>query len=80
ASAVLYTLLGLYYYLRIANAMLIRAPMETGKLPLSLGMRFALGLTALATLVIGVFPEPFIQTVNWSLGIVQSPHVTAMVR
>jgi hypothetical protein len=43
-------------------------------------MRFALGLTALATLVIGVFPEPFIQTVNWSLGIVQSPHVTAMVR
>ncbi len=43
-------------------------------------MRFAVGLTALATIVIGVFPEPFIQTVNWSLGIAQSPHVAAMVR
>ena len=78
--AVLYALFGLYYYLRIANSMMMRAPTETGKLPLSLGMRFALGLTALATLVIGVFPEPFIQTVNWTLGIVQAPHVTAMVR
>ena len=78
--AVLYALFGLYYYLRIANAMLMRAPMETGRLPVSLGMRFAVGLTALATIVIGVFPEPFIETVNWSLGIVQSPHVAAMMR
>jgi NADH-quinone oxidoreductase subunit N len=80
ASAVFYTLLGLYYYLRIANSMLMRAPMETGRLPVSLGMRAALGLTALATIVIGVFPEPFIRTVNWSLGIVQVPHVAAMMR
>lgn len=60
--------------------MLIRAPMDAGRLPVSLGMRFALGLTALATIVIGVFPEPFIRTVNWSLGIVQTPHVAAMMR
>ena len=78
--AVLYALFGLYYYLRIANAMLMRAPTETGRLPVSISMRFAVGLTALATLVIGIFPEPFIQTVNWSLGIVQSPHVAAMMR
>jgi len=58
----------------------MRAPTEAGKLPLSLGMRFAVGVTALATIVIGVFPEPFIETVNWSLGIVQSPHMTAMMR
>ncbi|MFZ1917615.1 MAG: NADH-quinone oxidoreductase subunit N [Terriglobales bacterium] len=80
AVAVLYALFGLYYYLRIANSMLMRAPMEPGRLPVSVGMRFAVGLTALATIVIGVFPEPFIQTVNWSLGIAQSPHVAAMVR
>ena len=77
---VLYSLFGLYYYLKIANSMLIRAPLETGRLPLSFGMRCTLGVTALATIVIGVFPEPFISTVNWSLGIVQSPHVAALVR
>jgi len=77
---VLYSLFGLYYYLKIANSMLIRAPLETERLPLSIGMRCTLGITALATIVIGVFPEPFIHTVNWSLGIVQSPHVAAMVR
>jgi len=77
---VLYSLFGLYYYLKIANAMLMRAPMETERLPLSLGMRFTLGVTALATLVIGVYPEPFIRGVNWSLGIAQSPHVAAMMK
>ncbi len=68
---VLYSLFGLYYYLKIANAMLMRAPMETERLPVSLGMRCAVGVTALATMVIGVYPEPFIRGVNWSLGIVK---------
>ena len=77
---VLYSLFGLYYYLKIANAMLMRAPMETERLPVSLGMRCAVGVTALGTMVIGVYPEPFIRGVNWSLGIVQSPHVAAMVK
>ena len=78
--AVFYALFGLYYYLKIANAMFMRESMETERLPISLGMRFALGITALATIVIGVFPEPFIRTVNWSLGIAQAPHVAAMMR
>jgi NADH-quinone oxidoreductase subunit N len=78
--AVLYALFGLYYYLKIANAVFMREPMDTERLPVSVGMRAALGITALATIVIGVFPEPFIQIVNWSLGLVQSPHVAAMVR
>src|SRR5271157_2116094 len=77
---VFYSLFGLYYYLKIANAMLMRAPMETERLPISLGMRCAVGVTALATIVIGVYPEPFIRGVNWSLGIVQSPHVAAMLK
>ncbi len=77
---VLYSLFGLYYYLKIANAMLMRAPMEAGRLPVSLGMRCAVGVTALATIVIGVFPEPFIRGVNWSLGIAQVPHVAAMMK
>src|SRR6202171_5313989 len=68
---VLYSLFGLYYYLKIANAMLMRAPMETERLPVSLGVRCAVGVAALATIVIGVYPEPFIRGVNWSLGIVK---------
>jgi NADH-quinone oxidoreductase subunit N len=78
--AVLYALFGLYYYLKIANAMFMRQPMESGRLPVSLGMRFALGVCALATIVIGVYPEPFIRSVNWALGIAQSPHVAAMMK
>ena len=77
---VLYSLFGLYYYLKIANSMLMRAPIETGRLPISLGMRCTLAVTALATIVIGIVPEPFIRGVNWSLGIVQSPHVAAMLK
>jgi len=42
---------------------------DTTRLPVSFGMRVAVGVTALATIVIGVFPEPFIHSVNWSLGI-----------
>ena len=77
---VLYSLFGLYYYLKIANAMLMRAPMETGRLPVSLGMRCAVGVTALATIVIGVYPEPFIRSVNWSLGIAQTPPVATRLK
>jgi NADH-quinone oxidoreductase subunit N len=80
ALGVIYSLFGLYYYLKIANSMLMRAPIETERLPISLGMRCTLGVTALATIVIGVFPEPFIRTVNWSLGIAQTPHVAAMLK
>ena len=80
AAAVFYALFGLYYYLKIANAMFMRESMETERLPVSAGMRAALGVTALATLVIGIYPEPFIRGVNWSLGIAQTPHVAALLK
>ena len=78
--AVFYVLFGLYYYLKIANAIFVRQPMVSERLNISFGMRAALGVTALATLLIGVYPEPFIQGVNWSLGIAQTSHVVAMVK
>ena len=77
---VIYSLFGLYYYLRIANSMLMRAPAEAGRLPVSIGMRCAVGVAALATLVIGVYPEPFIRGVNWSLGIPEPQHVAAVMK
>src|SRR4029077_21961 len=52
ALAVLYSVFGLYYYLRIPNAMFMREPLEKESLPLSPAMGVALAVTALATLVI----------------------------
>jgi NADH-quinone oxidoreductase subunit N len=78
--AVLYAVFGLYYYMRIGNAMFMRQAVD--KEPVSIGVPMAatLGVTALATLVIGVYPEPFIQAVNWSLGLVRNPAVANLVR
>jgi NADH-quinone oxidoreductase subunit N len=79
AVAVLYAVFGLYYYMKIANAMLMRQPLEEGRLSLSFGMRTALGVTAVATVLIGIFPEPFINIVNWSLGLTQSTPVARLI-
>jgi len=67
--AVLYAVFGLYYYMRIANAMFMREAMDKTRLPLSVAMRVTLGVTALATVVIGIFPERFIRVVTWSMGL-----------
>ena len=80
ALGVLYSVFGLYYYLKIANAMFMRQP-EAGeeKLPVSYAMRAALGVTAFATLYIGILPNRFIELVNWALGIAQSPNVAKLM-
>jgi NADH-quinone oxidoreductase subunit N len=79
AMGVLYSVFGLYYYLKIANAMFMRQP-EAGeeKLPVSYAMRTALGITAFATLFIGILPNRFIELVNWALNIAQSPAVAKL--
>jgi NADH-quinone oxidoreductase subunit N len=66
--AVLYSVFGLYYYLRIANAMFMREATDKTRLPISVAMRFALGVSAFATVFIGIFPERFIKLVTWSVG------------
>jgi NADH-quinone oxidoreductase subunit N len=77
---VLYAVFGLYYYMRVANAMFMRDALDKTRLPLSIGMRVALGVTALATVFIGVFPEPFIRAVNWSLNIAQTTPIASLMR
>ena len=47
--AVLYSVFGLYYYMRIANAMFMREPLEKERLPLSPAMGLALAVTAFVT-------------------------------
>jgi NADH-quinone oxidoreductase subunit N len=77
---VLYSVFGLYYYLKMANAMFMRQPEEAGALPVSWAMRVALGVTAFATLFIGILPERFIDVVNWAIGITKSPAVAQLMR
>jgi len=78
--AVLYAVFGLYYYMRIASAMLMRPAADKEPLPISLGMWAALGVTALATVFIGIYPEPFIHAVNWSLGLTQTSPMASLGR
>ncbi len=78
--AVLYAVFGLYYYMRIANQMFMREALDKTLLPISAGMRLALGVTAFATVYIGIFPEQFIRIVNWSLGIAQTTSVASLIR
>src|SRR6267378_3497983 len=77
---VLYSVFGLYYYLKMANAMFMGEPEERGVLPVSWTMRFALAVTAFATVFIGIMPDRFINIVNWSLGLAQNPAVAKLIR
>jgi NADH-quinone oxidoreductase subunit N len=77
---VLYSVFGLYYYLKMANAMFMGQPEERGILPVSWTMRAALAVTAFATLFIGILPDRFIYLVNWSLGIAQNPAIAKLIR
>ena len=76
---VLYSVFGLYYYLKMANAMFMGQPQEKGLLPVSWTMRMGLAVTAFATLFIGIMPDRFINIVNWSLGLARNPAVARLV-
>ncbi len=77
---VLYSVFGLFYYLKIANAMFMgKVEKSEEKLPISPGMRAAIALAAIATLYIGLLPNSFIELVNWALGIAQNPATAKLV-
>jgi NADH-quinone oxidoreductase subunit N len=78
--AVVYVAVSAYYYLRVANAMFMRAAAQTPAISISWGMGTALGVTGLATVVIGIYPEPFLNMVNWSMHVAQNPTVAQLLR
>jgi NADH-quinone oxidoreductase subunit N len=80
ALAVVYSVFGLYYYLRIANAMFMRQPLEAERLRMSPMMGLALGLTAFITVWIGIFPDPLIRTVDRVLGLAPVSAVAQLIR
>jgi NADH-quinone oxidoreductase subunit N len=65
--AVLYILPAVYYYFRMAAAMWSREPGEMTRPLISFGQGAALTVTALVTLVAGIYPEPFLRIASYSL-------------
>jgi NADH-quinone oxidoreductase subunit N len=65
--AVLYVAVAIYYYFRIVRSMFTEKEASSEPLASSFGIRVALGVTGLATLVIGIYPEPFIRLAHTSL-------------
>ncbi len=64
-----YSVISLYYYARIFNAAFMRKPMDQEAVAKSPSMSLALAITGVATLVIGLFPNFFIEAANWSVGL-----------
>jgi NADH-quinone oxidoreductase subunit N len=62
--ATLYVAVALYYYMRMTAMMFMQEPANDEPLSMSPGIRIALGLTLVATLLIGIYPEPVIQLAN----------------
>ncbi len=60
----LYIAVSLFYYFRIVRAMFVEDLRHDAPLASSLGVRVSLGVTAVATVLLGIFPEPLIQWVR----------------
>jgi len=78
--AVVYVAVALYYYIKVVNAMFMRPAADTVPVSLSPGMRVALFVTAVATVGIGLVPDPFIRAATWSLNLAQYAPVAQLLR
>jgi NADH-quinone oxidoreductase subunit N len=67
--ATLYVAVAIYYYFKIVRAMFVRESTEPAPLATSAGLRMALGVSGLATLLIGVYPEPFLRFAGQASGL-----------
>jgi len=65
--ATLYVAVAIYYYFKIVRSMFTRPEAEESPLASSFGLRLALGVSGVLTLVIGIYPEPFLKLAQGSL-------------
>jgi len=65
--ATLYAAVAIYYYFRIVKSMFAAEIKEKEPMATSFGMRVALAVSGVMTLVIGVYPEPFLKLAQNSL-------------
>jgi NADH-quinone oxidoreductase subunit N len=81
AAAILYSVLGLYYYMRIANAMIMKRATDKEPVAMSPGMVTTLAITAAGTIGIGIFPNIFIEAATRSLSLpIVNQVVTTLVK
>jgi NADH-quinone oxidoreductase subunit N len=66
--ATLYVAVAIYYYFKIVRSMFIKEPTEKAPLATSFGLRLALVASGALTLVIGIYPQPFLQLAGAALG------------
>ena len=79
ALAVLYAVFGLYYYLKIANAMFMGKATNAEPVAGGWGLKLALAITAIATVGIGILPDRFIGAVNWALSLPQANSIANLI-
>ena len=65
--ATLYAAVAIYYYFRIVKSMFVSELREKAPMATSFGMRVALMVSAVMTVVIGLYPEPFLKFAQDSL-------------
>jgi NADH-quinone oxidoreductase subunit N len=65
--AALYVAVAIYYYFRLVRAMFTTPEESVAPVTSSLGLKVALGVTGVLTLVIGVYPEPWVRFAQWSI-------------
>jgi len=67
AIAALYVAVSVFYYFRLVRSMFQAEQTDFGALSQSAGVRVALAVTGVLTLLIGVYPEPFLALARTSL-------------
>ena len=63
-AAVINTLISLYYYLRLLKAMFLTEPLDERRVDVPAGTGFSLFVTALAVLLLGLFPNWFLPAIQ----------------
>jgi len=65
--ATLYVAVAIYYYFRLVRSMFVGEATEKAPVTTSVGLQFALAAAGIMTLVVGIYPEPFLQMAQNSL-------------
>ena len=65
--AVMFSLIGAFYYLRVVKLMYFDAPVDAAPLTASLDMRFLLSLNGLAIALFGMFPDTLVSLCTYAL-------------
>ncbi len=65
--AVLFSLIGAFYYLRLVKLMYFDAPVDTAPIAPSLDVRIVMSVNGLAMLVFGILPGPLMALCLFSI-------------